>query len=193
MTLADQGWCATDGFLEPLLVSQLRHEAEQAWRSGDFRPAGVGRGPDLELRPDVRTDRVQWLDPAALSGAQQQYWQAMERVRLAVNRTMFLGLHELEAHFAVYPPGTYYRKHLDQFRGLGLRQLTCVLYLNDGWCVEDAGALRIYNDRSDAGLFVEVLPVGGRLVTFLSARFIHEVLPARRERYSLTGWLKRRP
>jgi SM-20-related protein len=31
------------------------------------------------------------------------------------------------------------------------------------------------------------------LVTFLSARFIHEVLPARRERYSLTGWLKRRP
>jgi SM-20-related protein len=27
------------------------------------------------------------------------------------------------------------------------------------------------------------------LVTFLSARFLHEVLPARRDRFSLTGWL----
>jgi SM-20-related protein len=192
-TLADTGWCVTDAFLAPLLVSQLRHEARLAWDAGDFRRAGVGRGPDLEVRSDVRTDRVLWLDRAALSGAQQQYWQQLETVRLAINRSMFLGLYDFEAHFAVYPPGTYYRKHLDQFRGLGLRQLTCVLYLNDDWCAEDGGALRIYTDPSDAHAFAEVLPTGGRLVTFLSARFMHEVLPARRERYSITGWLKRRP
>jgi SM-20-related protein len=192
-TLADAGWCVTDDFLAALVVNQLRHEAAQCWEAGAFRRAGVGRGEDLELRVDVRTDRVLWLDPATLSGAQQHYWQQLEQLRLAVNRNLFLGLHELEAHLAVYPPGTYYRKHLDQFRGLGLRQLSCVLYLNDGWGADDGGALRIYTDPQDAHAFDEVLPVGGRLVTFLSARFLHEVLPARRERYSVTGWFKRRP
>jgi SM-20-related protein len=37
-----------------------------------------------------------------------------------------------------------------------------------------------------------VLPQGGRLVAFLSDRFEHEVLPARRERMSFTGWFRRR-
>jgi SM-20-related protein len=38
-----------------------------------------------------------------------------------------------------------------------------------------------------------VLPQGGRLVAFQSDRFEHEVLPARRERMSFTGWFRRRP
>ena len=40
--------------------------------------------------------------------------------------------------------------------------------------------------------FEEILPQSGRLVLFLSARFLHEVMPARRERLSITGWFKRR-
>lgn len=197
--LAEQGWCVTDGFVSPLLVSQLRHEAQARWEEGEFRRAGVGRGAELEVRPEIRTDRVLWLDPARLSGAQRCCCDALEAVRLAVNQAMYLGLHELEAHLAVYPPGTYYRRHLDQFRGIGRRRLSCILYLNDAWQAADGGALRIDTepvdadqDRGEAGVgsgeFVEVLPLGGRLVTFLSARFLHEVLPARRERFSLTGW-----
>jgi SM-20-related protein len=191
-TLAEHGWCVADDFLAPLLVSQLRHEARQRWRSGEFRRAGVGRGADLTVRSEVRTDRVLWLDPADLSAAQGRYWARLEDVRLAVNRTMFLGLHELEAHFAVYPAGAYYRKHLDKFRGMEGRQLSCVLYLNECWQDGDGGALRIYVDAANPDAYVEVLPAGGRLVTFLSARFLHEVMPAGRERFSLVGWFRRR-
>jgi SM-20-related protein len=190
--LADQGWCVMDDFLPPLVVSQLRHEALQRWQDGEFRQAGVGRGAALEHRARVRTDRILWLDPAGLSGAQRIYQERLEAVRLAVNRLLFLGLHELEAHFAVYPPGAFYRTHLDQFRGLDRRQLSCVLYLNEDWRAEDGGALRIYIDPDAPERFAEVLPAGGRLVTFLSARFLHEVLPARRERFSITGWFLRR-
>jgi SM-20-related protein len=35
----------------------------------------------------------------------------------------------------------------------------------------------------------DVLPVAGRLVCFRSDLLEHEVLPATRERLSLTGWL----
>jgi len=39
---------------------------------------------------------------------------------------------------------------------------------------------------------LQISPEGGTLVAFLSGRFEHEVLPATRERYSLTGWFRRR-
>jgi SM-20-related protein len=180
----------------------LRHEARERWHQGAFRRAGVGRGADLELRPEVRTDRIHWLEPASLSGAQRCFWDRLEAVRLAVNRHMYLGLYDLEAHFAVYPPGTYYRKHLDQFRGIGRRRLSCVLYLNTDWRCADGGALRIYTEPLDgdcgpmeprcSAAHVELLPEGGRLVTFLSARFLHEVLPAQRGRFSIAGWFRTR-
>jgi SM-20-related protein len=191
-TLADRGWCVSPDFVPPLLASQLRFEARQCWQAGEFRHAGVGRGEALELRPDVRTDRVHWLDPDALSAAQRRYWGRLEQLRLAVNRQMFSGLFEFEGHLAIYPPGTYYRKHLDQFHGIGGRQLSCILYLNDAWDDSDGGQLRIYTDPDDPDAFEAVLPRGGQLVTFLSARFLHEVLPARRERLSLAGWFKTR-
>jgi SM-20-related protein len=34
---------------------------------------------------------------------------------------------------------------------------------------------------------VHAVPAGGCLVTFSSARFLHEVLPGRRSRMSITG------
>lgn len=159
---------------------------------GAFRRAGVGRGGELRLRPEIRTDQVLWLDPADCTVVQKRYLHALEQLRLAINRDLLLGLFEFEGHLAVYPPGSYYRRHLDQFKGVGSRTVSCILYLNREWQAEDGGQLRIYTHPDDPAYCEEILPVGGRLVTFLSARFLHEVLPARRERWSITGWFKRR-
>jgi SM-20-related protein len=38
----------------------------------------------------------------------------------------------------------------------------------------------------------DISPVGSRTVVFLSADMLHEVLPATRDRLSLTGWFRRR-
>ena len=75
-------------------------------------------------------------------------------------------------------------------QGSDLRAISAALYLNDQWLPEDGGQLRIY---LGGGRSEDVLPQGGRLVAFLSDRFEHEVLPARRERMSFTGWFRRRP
>lgn len=192
LRLADCGWCVAYNFLPPLHVSQLRHEAQRLWQRGAFRHAGVGRGEDLQIRPEVRTDRVHWLDPGHCSGAQRLYLDTLEGLRQALNRVLTLGLFDFEGHLAVYPPGSYYRKHLDQFRGAGLRTVSCVLYLNPDWTEEDGGQLRIYTETEDRDAYQEILPLGGTLVTFLSARFLHEVLPAKRARISITGWFGRR-
>jgi SM-20-related protein len=176
----------------PLLVAQLAREARDLWETGGLRHAGVGRGESGRIRPEMRTDRVKWLDPCQCTGTQRLYLSALEGLRLAINRTLFLGLFEYEGHLAVYPPGSRYLRHLDQFPGVEHRLVTCILYLNQEWSLLDGGQLRIYTDPDDESRFEEILPLEGRLVTFLSARFLHEVMPARRDRLSITGWLKKR-
>jgi SM-20-related protein len=188
--LADDGWCVTPGFVTPELVNMLAGEAQQEWVAGEFRPAGVGRGTDLKVRPEIRNDRVNWLDPAGPSLAQRAYLDQLERLRQAINNQLYLGLFDFEGHLAVYPPGSYYRRHRDQFRGIGLRTVTVILYLNDDWAARDGGQLRLYTDPDDPRSYRDILPQGGRLVTFLSAEFEHEVLPATRDRLSLTGWFR---
>ena len=111
----------------------------------------------------------------------------------SVNQALYLGLHDLEAHLAVYPPGSFYQAHLDRFRDSDLRTLTVVLYLNPpDWRDEDGGHLRFWPvDREGDSLLLQ--PAGGTLVTFLSDRFWHAVEPAGRTRLSVTGWFRRRP
>jgi Rps23 Pro-64 3,4-dihydroxylase Tpa1-like proline 4-hydroxylase len=49
---------------------------------------------------------------------------------------------QFEGHLAVFRPGSYYCRHLDQFRGVELSTLTAMLCLNGDWTTEAGGALR---------------------------------------------------
>ena len=191
-TIGRDGWCVFQNFLSDSLTSQLASECITSWQQGDFRRAGVGFGAQRQVRPEIRSDHVMWLDPLQLSPIQQSYFDILESLRLALNRRLFLSLFEYEGHFAIYPPGSFYRKHLDQFKAVQYRIVTCILYLNTDWRAEDGGMLRMYCDPDDETSFLDVLPKGGTLVSFLSAELYHEVLPSRRDRASITGWFKTR-
>lgn len=187
--LLESGWCVLPNFIDRKLIDSLRDQASTAWQEGEFRHAGIGRGEAFTIEPSLRNDRVRWLDPACCGAAYAEYFTRMESLRTLLNRTLYLGLFDFEAHLAIYPPGSFYRKHLDQFKGIGLRTLTTTLYLNPDWQAEDGGQLRLY---LDASTHVDILPEAGTLVCFLSAEFLHEVLPAQRERLSITGWFRQR-
>jgi len=189
-TLAEQGYVIQPDFLDPGAALALATECRQLQQAGEFRPAGVGRGENWRLRDDIRADQIHWLDDSACGPEQGQYLALMAAYRQTLNRQLFLGLVEFEGHCALYPPGSFYRRHLDQFRGVEQRQVTTILYLNEDWQAEDGGQLRIELDDEQS---IAVPPRLGSFVSFLSARYWHEVLPARRDRLSITGWLKTRP
>lgn len=194
--LEREGWCVVPGFLEPGLWRALAAEARDMDAGGDFRQAGVGRNQTFMIRPEIRNDRVLWLDPASPTQLQSEYLVRMEWLRQRINRELQLGLFGFESHYAVYPAGSFYRRHLDQFKGARHRTVSCILYLNDDWQPEDGGALRLYLPLVEQGAVplethFDLLPEGGSLVVFLSAGFEHEVLPAMRERLSITGWFFR--
>jgi SM-20-related protein len=190
--IAEQGWAVQPGVLDAREVGAWSLEALASFRNGEFRRAGVGRGEGHRIRPQVREDFVRWLDPPGATSSERRYFELMEHLRQTLNRELTLGLLELEAHLALYPPGARYRCHLDQFENEAGRILSVSLYLNPDWGADDGGALRLYLGEPESEPFEDMLPEGGTLVCFLSDRFHHEVLPSRRERLSATGWFTRR-
>lgn len=190
--LSEQGWLVVPEFVGQTETAALATDLLAAWNAGQLRPAGIGHGGGREVREDIRGDRILWLDPAQAPPAQQAYFERMDALRLAINHATFLGLFDLESHFAVYPPGSFYRKHLDRFRDDGARTVSCILYLNQHWEPAHGGQLRLYLDAKGDSEYVDIAPKGGTLVIFLSDRFWHEVLPAQHERLSLTGWFRTR-
>lgn len=189
--LDEHGFAVTHGYVESDLIRELRAETLALRTEGDFRRAGVGRGESWHVDPGVRSDFVHWLDPSSLTALQQIVWSKYEELRLAINQSLFLGLFSWEGHLTIYPPGSHYALHFDRFLDAMHRTVSTILYLNEDWSVENGGQLRMYLGQDDAE-FLDVLPEGGTLVTFMSDRFEHEVLPANRERMSLTGWFARR-
>lgn len=183
-------------FLGPEDVAAVAAEARRLWAEGSFRQAGVGQGAGARIQPEIRRDYVCWLDEPLLTPSLRRYVATLETLRLELNRTAYLGLVEQESHLTVYPPGAFYRTHLDRFRAVARRTVSCILYLNEGWIPADGGQLRLYLEPgvepTAESPSSEVQPQAGTLAAFLSADFFHEVLPARRERWSVTSWLKTR-
>src|SRR5690606_23077857 len=102
-----------------------------------------------------------------------------------------LGLKSFEAHLAKYPPGSFYKRHIDQFQQVSYRIISCILYLNADWREGDGGELRIFLPDGKRGeKQIDIVPKAGTLVCFKSDEIPHEVLPTHKERYSFTGWMR---
>lgn len=181
-------WAVQTSFLTLARVAELRREVEALHARGSFQAAGIG--PRAERREDVRGDHILWLEPEVTPAAWRLLQRELEALRAALNAATFLGLHDFEGHYALYPAGAAYARHVDNFRGGSDRLVSLVLYLNEDWAEEDGGELCLH--PREAQTPVMVMPRAGSLVCFLSEGMPHEVRPARRERLSLTGWFRRR-
>jgi SM-20-related protein len=189
--LYDKGWSVVDNFISEDFRKDLLQEQQDLMYHGQFRLAGVGNGETFAIKPEIRSDKVLWMDENLLTPLQETYWGMMNDLKSAINQRCFLGLRSFEAHFAMYPDGSFYLRHLDRFQSVGYRIVTVILYLNDSWEKSDGGALRMFFTQADGvEVYKDFLPVGGRLVVFLSGEIPHEVLLTNKERISITGWMK---
>lgn len=186
--LATHGWSQQSIFTPTDLTTQLAQECHKRAQRGQLELAGIGRGVAKVVHSGIRGDKIQWLEEGQ-DAAVDRYLGLMEQLRVALNQTLFLGLDDFESHFALYPAGAFYKKHLDRFRDDDRRIVTCIAYLNEQWLPEHGGELRMYLDNECVH---DVLPQAGTLMVFMSANWPHEVLPSTRERLSITGWFLRR-
>jgi len=190
--LVEQGYCIMGDALPAVLLKQLLSFLNQLHDS-DLKVAGIGRQTDFQVQQTVRSDKIHWLEPDTEITAEFVRW--MDSLSVGINRRLFMGLFDYESHFAYYPVGAFYKKHLDAFRGnrqqgQSNRVLSTVLYLNETWLPDEGGELLLYAEDDDNKVIETILPEFGRMVIFLSEKFPHEVLPAKRERKSIAGWFR---
>jgi len=193
--IAQHGFGIIDNFLPQVTALRLANEITALKDQSLMQEAGTGRisaTSNRTINKTLRGDMIYWLDESDASPPQQDYFTQMEALRLQLNQQLYLGLFALESHLALYPAGSGYKKHIDRFKtvndGKPVRQISSILYLNQDWKDADGGHLRVYKTAENDLEYLDISPIGGRLVLFLSDTFYHEVLPATRERMSLPGW-----
>ncbi len=179
-----QGYIIIDNALNSDLLDTLFTYLKSI-NKRSFKQAGIGRENDYQLNPLVRGDEIRWLDR---NDNTKDYFQWIEDLRQQFNQQLFLCLFDFETHFSHYPPSTFYKLHYDGFKLSSNRIVSTTLYLNPDWQQQDGGELCLYN--SDNQLLEKISPIYGRMVIFLSEEFPHEVLPTKKNRYSLTGWFR---
>jgi SM-20-related protein len=191
--MQERGYGVADAFLDAAEVSALRQQLHNRYEAGQFRAAAVGN-KQVTVEKQIRGDEIMWLDAATATPAEATYLNRIDALRTYLNQTCYLGLLDAELHYARYPIGTFYQRHLDRFRSDSRRKLSLITYLNEHWQPTDGGQLLIYQpergttDGSEEAARID--PVGGRIVCFDSGLLEHEVLPATRDRLSITGWLR---
>lgn len=186
--LMKKGWSVQPDYFSPALITDLLDDMQQQDRAGKLAQAAVGRANGGWVDTTIRNDRTLWL-----TGRTEPAWNflsVMERLRLDLNARLFMGLFEYEAHYALYPPGGFYKKHIDSLRGAKNRVISTVSYLTPGWTEADGGHLVLYSPDDENRDIARVLPRAGTLAVFLSEDVPHEVLPPARERASIAGWFR---
>lgn len=187
--LVERGWFVGEGFIDAALCRALHDELDALVAHNALIDAGIGRGDGHRLRRDIRGDAITWLSHE--SQAQREYLSLMAELQRQINRALYLGLFEFEAHFAHYPPGAFYKTHLDSFQGRANRIVSTVLYLNPDWPEHAGGEMAIYAADDAEREVARVRPEAGTFVCFLSDRVPHAVLPTHRPRASIAGWFRR--
>ena len=185
--LAGAGFFWGAGVLEQDFLTNMTSWITALDDEGAFLPAGIGRSDRRHEARIIRGDRIRWLEAGDDHTASVAAWALIEQLRQTLNRELFAGLVDFEGHLAIYPPGGFYKKHVDTFRDDDARAITLIVYLNESWSAGDGGKIRIYHNESRVK---DYAPMPGSVMLFDSRRFPHEVLPAAVERRSLTGWYR---
>lgn len=189
-TLAEQYWAISDDLVDADLHQRLYEACQVHWQLDHFKAAKTGRQHTSLQNADVRGDAICWLAAGEPGSATDDFLAWADTLRADINRMFHAGLNSAEFHFARYPQGQGYIKHMDAHQGGSSRRISLVLYLNRQWADTDGGELCLYSPDDPERIVKRVLPRPGRLVVFRSDLVPHEVRPCAQPRWSLTGWLR---
>jgi SM-20-related protein len=183
-----QGYCIVDDYLETHYFNGLQILVNSHYSNGLLKKSKIGSQQSSTENMNIRNDEILWLEEEAVDDPHvSAYFAAMNKLKQNLNQELFLGLMKFEAHFAAYQPGSFYKKHIDQFKTKQDRRISCVFYLNNDWKPEFGGELLLYDQKNS--VLARVLPTANRFVCFRSD-IPHEVLPTMQARYSIAGWFK---
>jgi SM-20-related protein len=187
--ITTQKYSIVDDFFSDAEVLALRDALLAKYEEDNFKKSAIGNRTNEVVKKAIRGDIILWIDENSSNPAEQLFFNKINDLKDYLNRTCFLGINQKEFHYAIYPEGTFYKRHLDTFQNDDRRRLSFVCYLNsEDWKPENGGELVLYLENEDKIVY----PFPGKVVIFESQILEHEVKPVNTKRLSITGWLKTR-
>lgn len=179
------GWVEIHDFISTEGAQGIRSEIDRIQLTDGFKQAGIGKHDQQQVDTNQRGDFIRWINPQEALPHTTIFLEKINTIIKELNYTFYLGIRDFECHYAHYPPGTFYKKHVDRHKTGSARRVSFVLYLNSEWQENDGGQLLIYDSENRSH---SIHPRMGTLALFLSEKE-HEVLVTSRDRMSITGWL----
>jgi SM-20-related protein len=175
-----------DGFLTLPLAAGMKANLLALYAEKQLQSAGIGNDSVQNHDNLIRNDKIYWLDRSHDNAFEISFFTLMDSFVSHLNRTCYTGITGYEFHYTLYEKGSFYKKHLDQFRTDKSRAFSMIMYLNVDWEAKDGGELCVYHTDS----LQTISPQNGKCVFFKSSEMPHEVLMTNVPRLSITGWLK---
>lgn len=145
-----------------------------------FREAAIQNG----VISNIRSDHILWINEELTIA--QQHIDALKQLLQILNYSFYLGIQDVEAHFACYNAGEFYALHRDNPQGKNGRMISTVYYLHQEWQDDWGGKLHL-QDKNNVWHTIDPQP--NRIAMFQSD-LLHEVLEAKHQRLSITAWLR---
>jgi SM-20-related protein len=175
-----------EDFLSKPLALHLKENLTKLYTEKQLLAAGTGKDTQHSYNKLFRSDIIYWLDRKHNNIHENNFFDLVESFISYLNETCYTGITSCEFHYTLYEKGSFYKKHIDQFRNNNSRQYSMIMYLNDNWEEKDGGELCIHYN----GKLRNISPANGKSVFFKSNELEHEVLITHKPRMSITGWLK---
>lgn len=162
--------------------SEYQHAVSQECLShlNEFRNAAIQNG----VVNNIRSDHILWLQPEFQIS--HLHIQTLQQFSQILNRAFYLGIKDIEAHFACYHAGEFYTLHRDNPQDKNGRMISSVYYLHGQWQTDWGGELRLQDKH---GQWHIIQPKPNRMALFQSD-LLHEVLISKQQRLSITAWLR---
>lgn len=174
-------------FLPESLAKNLQQEILRLHENNKMRAAGTGISGKVQHNTSNRGDAIYWLDRKHNNVHENAFFDHIDAFVEYLNSNCYTGITNYEFHYTLYQPGTFYKKHIDQFQGNNNRVFSIISYLNADWKKADGGELSIHHESRTQ----LITPTNRKTVFFKSNELEHEVMITHAPRLSITGWLKK--
>lgn len=184
--LINNNYAQVDGFFTESTCIGLRDLLLEKEKDGVFKKANIGNKAKAKEVLVIRSDKISWIENESENEFEKSFNFQIDDFCTYLNRTCYTGIKDWEFHYALFEKGAFYKRHIDRFKNDNSRKYSIVTYLNQNRQVDDGGALVIYTSEGA----ITILPEWGRTVIFKSDLLEHEVMVSKKDRLSITGWLK---
>lgn len=184
--IVDHDFSIIENLFDESTLNGLKKLLLQKIMNNELRDAGIGKNANFVRNQAIRSDKIQWLENDSKDVCEKKFNREIADLVDYLNKTCFTGITKSEFHYACFEAGAFYKRHLDRFSNDNARRFSVITYLNSDWKDGDGGELVLY--LNDGALRIE--PKWGTTIIFRSHLIEHEVLVSRKERLSITGWLR---